>query len=30
MLKIDSLKTGPLFVSIMRLVTGISEGKKRL
>ena len=28
--KVKSIKTGPLFVGIMRLVTGLSEGKERL
>ena len=27
--KIKSIKTGPSFVGIMRLVTGLSEGKER-
>ena len=28
--KVKSVKTGPSFVGIMRLVTGFSEGKERL
>ena len=29
-LKVKSVKTGPSFVGVMRLVTGLSEGKERL
>ena len=28
--KVKSVKTGPSFVGVMRLVTGLSEGKERL
>ena len=28
--KVKSIKTGPSFVCIIRLVTGLSEGKERL
>ena len=28
--KVKSIKTGPSFVGVMRLVTGLSEGKERL
>ena len=28
--KVKSVKTGPLFVGVMRLVTGLSEVKERL
>ena len=28
--KVKSLKTGPSLVGVMRLVTGLSEGKERL
>ena len=28
--KVKSFKTGPSFVGVMRLVTGLSEGKERL
>ena len=28
--KVKSVKTGPLFVGVIRLVTGLSEGKERL
>ena len=28
--KVKSIKTGPSFVGVIRLVTGLSEGKERL
>ena len=28
--KVKSIMTGPLFLGVMRLVTGLSEGKERL
>ena len=28
--KLKSIKTGPLFLGVMKLVTGLSEGKERL